>query len=205
MDPQWLKWARGLQAHAQNGLYYATNPFDRERYAGIRRIALDMLAAASDLKPGELEDLFAQQAGHATPKVDVRGAAFRDDRILLVRERADGLWTLPGGWADVNESPAESVERELWEESGYRGMATKLLAVWDRSRHGHPPHAFYIYKLVFRCELTGGAPQESVETNGVDFFAPDALPPLSVGRVTAKQIERLFEHMRRPELPTDFD
>ena len=95
-----------------------------------------------------------------------------------------GYGRLPGGWADVNESPAESVEREVWEESGYRAKATKLLALWDRSRHGHPPHAFYIYKVVFLCELTGGSPKESMETDGVGFFAEDALPPLSVGRVT---------------------
>ena len=205
MEPPWLEWARALQAHAQNGLHYTTNPFDVHRYADIQRIALEMMAASSGMEPGALRDLYAEQAGHVTPKVDVRGAAFQDGRILLVRERSDGLWTLPGGWADVNESPAESVERELWEESGYRGTAAKLLAVWDRSRHDHPPHAFYIYKLVFRCELTGGSPKESMETDGVGFFAPDALPPLSVARVTESQIARLFEHMRCPEMPTDFD
>lgn len=205
MDPQWLVWARTLQAHAQNGLHYAQDPFDQERYAGVQRVAVEMMAAHTGVQESAIEGLLGQQAGYATPKVDVRCAAFEDDRILLVRERSDGLWTLPGGWADVNESPAESAERELWEESGYRGKATKLLAVWDRSRHGHPPHAFYIYKLVFRCDLIGGAAQHSIETDGVDFFSQDALPQLSVGRVTEKQIDRLFEQMRHPDLPADFD
>ena len=205
MDPQWLAWARALQAHAQNGQYYATDPFDQERYKAVERIAAEMLAAHTGVEIEAVEGLVGSQTGYATPKVDVRCAAFRDGRILLVRERSDGLWTLPGGWADVNDSPAEAVERELWEESGYRGQAMKVLAVWDRSRHGHPPHAFYIYKIVFLCELTGGEARESIETDGVDFFSQDALPPLSIGRVTEKQIHRFFEHMHNPDLPTDFD
>ncbi len=205
MESAWLRWARALQAHAQNGLYYALDPFDKERYAAVQQIAAEMLAAGSGVEIKTIEGLVGEQAGYATPKVDVRAAAFQEGRILLVRERSDGLWTLPGGWADVNESPAESVEREVWEESGYRAKATKLLALWDRSRHGHPPHAFYIYKAVFLCEVTGGAAHESLETDGVGFFAEDALPPLSVGRVTEAQIGRLFAHLRCPDLPTDFD
>lgn len=205
MDSQWLAWARALQAHAQNGLYYAQDPFDKERYAAVQRIAVEIYSVQSGLDAVEVEGVVGRQAGYATPKVDVRGAAFRDGRILLVRERSDGLWSLPGGWADVNESPAEAVEREIWEESGYRAKATKLLALWDRSRHGHPPHAFHIYKVVFLCTLTDGHAQESMETDGVGFFAQEGLPDLSVGRVTSQQIERLFEHLRQPDLPADFD
>ena len=219
-DPQWLMWARELQALAQNGLHFAQDPFDKERYAAVQRVAKEMLAAGSGIDRQEIDGLVGRQAGYATPKIDVRGAVFLDGRILLVRERSDGLWTLPGGWADVNESPAEGVEREIREESGYRATATKLVALWDRSRHDHPPHAFYIYKAVFLCELTAGHLQDSVEsddtvegnagydnfeTDGVGFFARDALPPLSIGRVTARQIHRLFEHLEHPELPADFD
>ena len=204
-EPRRLTWARELQALAQNGLAYAQSPFDVERYAAVRRIAVEMMAAQTGADAAALQDLFDGESGYATPKVDVRGVVFRDGRILLVRERSDGLWSLPGGWADVNESPSEVAEREVWEESGYRTRAVKLLAVWDRSRHGHPPHAFSIYKVALRCELLAGAPASSVETDGAAFFAPDDLPELSVGRVTAAQIARFFDHLHQPDLPADFD
>ncbi len=128
MPPQWLEWAKRLQAIAQNGLTYAHDPFDIERYEATRRIAAEIVAAHSDIDLNSVSDLFANEKGPATPKVDMRAAVFRDDAILLVKERSDGLWSLPGGWADVNESPAKAIEREVYEESGYRTCAVKLLA-----------------------------------------------------------------------------
>jgi len=205
MDPQWLAWAKRLQAIAQSGLTFAVDQYDRERYQQVRDIAAEMMAQGSGAAVTPIRDLFAAQTGYATPKVDVRAAVFRDDRILLVREREDGRWTLPGGWADVGESPAVATVREVEEESGYQTRAVKLLAVCDRNRHGHPPIPFHAYKLFFQCELTGGAPASSGETDEVGWFAEDALPPLSLTRVTAAQIQRLFEHLRHPEWPTDFD
>jgi ADP-ribose pyrophosphatase YjhB (NUDIX family) len=207
MEPQWIAWAQRLQALAQNGLTYNTNPFEIERNHAIQQVAEEMLAAGTGLEPGALRDLFAGEVGHATPKVDVRGAVFQDETILLVKERADGLWTLPGGWVDVGEPPSRAVEREVVEESGYETRAVQLLALYDRNhaRHAHPPHPFHIYKLFFRCDLIGGAPAASIETDGASFFREDALPPLSLGRVTPAQIARLFEHYRHPEWPTDFD
>jgi ADP-ribose pyrophosphatase YjhB (NUDIX family) len=205
-EPEWLAWARALQAIAQTGLHYAKDGFDIERYEQIRAIATAMLAAGSDHPAPRILELFSQDTGYATPKVDVRGAAFRDDRILLVRERNDGRWSLPGGWADVNQSAAACVEREIAEESGYAARAVKLAAVWDRRRHGHvPPHPLYVYKMFFICELIGGAARTGHETSAVDFFAADSLPDLSIARVTSAQIRRMFEHRRRPDLPTDFD
>jgi ADP-ribose pyrophosphatase YjhB (NUDIX family) len=152
-----------------------------------------------------VRNLFAGQVGHATPKVDVRAVVFRDDAILLVRERAEGRWTLPGGWADINESPSEAVVREAYEESGYRIRAVKLLALYDRNKHAHPPYPFHAYKLFFQCELVGGAPVQSVETDSIGFFREDELPELSLMRVTPAQIARCFEHYRHPDWPTDFD
>lgn len=204
-DPRWLEWARRLQAIAQAGLTYAQDPFDVERYQAVRRLAADMVAAHTGASPEEVHDLFAGEFGHPTPKVDVRGVIFRRDAILLVKERVDGGWTLPGGWADVNESPSEAVVRETYEESGYQTRAVKLLALYDRRKHEHPPHPWHIYKIFFQCELVGGAPATSVETDGVAFFHKDDLPPLSVGRVTAAQIARFFEHYQNPNWPTDFD
>ncbi len=205
MDLQWLAWARKLQALAQSGLAYSENPFDRERYEAVRRIAAEMVAGCTGTDPGLVDELFAGQAGYATPKVDVRGVVFRDDAILLVKERADGRWSLPGGWADIGESPAEATEREVYEESGYRTRAVKLLAFYDRNGHGHTPYIFHTYKVFFRCELLGGEPTHSIETAEVGFFREDSLPELSLLRVTPEEIARFFEHLRHPDWPTDFD
>jgi ADP-ribose pyrophosphatase YjhB (NUDIX family) len=205
MEPRWLEWSRELQAIAQTGLTYARDPFDIERYEQVRGVAARILAHHVDLSVEVALAQLRNEQGHATPKVDVRGVIFQENRILLVRERLDGLWTLPGGWADVNESASEAAVREVREESGYETRATKLLATWDRRKHGHPPSRHHAYKLFFRCELLGGSPATSIETTGSGFFEEDGLPPLSSGRVTAQQIARLFEHHRDPDLPTDFD
>jgi len=125
--------------------------------------------------------------------------------VLLVRERSDGRWTLPGGWVDVNDSPSQAVEREVREESGYQARAVKLAALIDKNRHPHPPGVFHIYKLLFLCELTGGSPATSAETDAVQFFALTALPELSTGRILAAQIERAYQHRLNPALPTEFD
>ncbi len=205
MNPRWLIWARALQAIAQNGLPYARDPFDVERYRAVREVAAEMFAYHTGESVERLRALFEQEVGHATPKLDVRGVVFQEGRVLLVRERSDGGWTLPGGWVDVHESPRAAVEREVREESGYETRAVKLLALYDRDRHGHPPHPFHIYKLFFRCEIVGGAPASSVETDGVGFFSLESLPPLSLSRVTAAQLERFFQHEQHPDWPTDFD
>lgn len=205
MEPNWLTWARKIQAIGQNGLAYSKDPFDIERFEELRELALEILQNYTDSDLPRIRDLFAGEHGHATPKVDVRGVVFNEDAILLVRERADGKWTLPGGWVDVNESPSESVVREVFEESGYQTKALKLLACYDRNRHPHPPHPYHVYKLFFYCEILGGSPSTSYETDGVDFFKQDAIPELSTGRVTSAQIDRFFEFLRSPDLPTDFD
>ena len=204
-DPRWLAWTRRIAAIAQNGLTYTEGPFDLERYHELRRIAAEMMGAYTDTAPERIAELFARQDGYATPKVDVRGVVFREDRILLVREREDGLWTLPGGWADAGESPREAVEKEIREESGYRTRAEKLLAVYDAERHGAPPYSWAVYKLFVRCELLGGEPKDSIETTEVGFFAEHELPPLSEGRATRGQIARMFEHLRNPAWPADLD
>ncbi len=204
---RWLDWARELQAIAQTGLAYGKDPFDAERYERIRALAAEIAAHHTDAPAAHIRDLFAQEAGHATPKVDARGVVFQDGQILLVKERADGRWTLPGGWVDVGEAPSEAVTREVYEEAGCRVRAVKLLAVYDRNRHGHPPHIWHIYKLFFLCELDGTPDPlpPNLETEAVAFFAPDALPELATGKVTAAQIARFFEHLRHPDWPTDFD
>lgn len=201
-----IGWARELAAMAQTGLTYARDPYDVARYVRLRELALEMFAASTDAPLPVVRGVFDAESGHATPKVDVRAVVLDEaERMLLVRERRDGRWTLPGGWADVDETPAEAVAREVEEESGYRVRATRLLAVWDKRRHDHPPQPFFVYKLVFQCALLGGAPRASDETDDVAFFAPDALPPLSLDRVTPAQIGRLAALAARPGEPTAFD
>ena len=207
MDPQWLRWAKELQAIAQIGLAYSSeNHFDVERYERVREIASEIMAAGGTLDKDVLLELFRREGGYATPKVDVRGVVFRDDRLLLVKEVSDGCWTLPGGWADVNDSPGESAGREIREESGYETRPVKLLAVYDRSKQGHvPPFPFHVYKLFILCEIIGGEAAASAETSEVGFFGEDDLPDLSITRVTPWQIARMFEHSRHPDWPADFD
>jgi ADP-ribose pyrophosphatase YjhB (NUDIX family) len=205
MDSRNLLWARRLAAIAQNGLTYAVDVYDVERYTALREIAVEMMEQESGAGLELIREAFAREFGYMTPKVDVRAAAFRDGRILLVREREDDCWTLPGGWADVGNSPSEVAVRETKEESGFDVRPVKLAALYDRDRRGHPPIPYHTYKAFFLCELTGGVAAASTETSGVDFFAEDALPPLSLTRVTPAEIRHLFDHLRHPEWPASFD
>lgn len=209
MIPQWLDWAQRLHAIAQTGLHYDAHPFDKLRYEDVLEIAAEMMAAGGAGEIAAVKDLLRLDKGHSTPKIDVRGVVFKDAQILLVQEKLDHYrWTLPGGWADIGESAGDSVAREIYEEAGYRARAIKLLALYDRNKHDHPPYLFHAYKAFFLCELLSDEREpdpKNIETAGVAFFAEDELPELSVGRVTAAQIKRFFEHLRQPDLPTDFD
>jgi ADP-ribose pyrophosphatase YjhB (NUDIX family) len=205
VEPAWLAIGRELKAIAQIGLTFNRDPYDRARYERIRELAAALIAEGSSQDVRLLLEGFRAETGYATPKVDVRAAAFDAGRILLVREVSDGAWTLPGGWADVNESPSVSAVREVAEESGFEARAVKLAAVYDYRKRNRPQHLDSIYKLFFICELTGGSARPSIETSEVAFFARHELPNLSVGRSTAAQIERMFAHADEPGLPTDFD
>lgn len=205
-EPQWLAWARELQALAQTSLHYTASEYDRERYERVREIAVDMMAAGSEAAPAVILDLFARQAGYATPKVDVRAAIICDGEILMVPELIDGgRWSLPGGWADVNSSPSDCVIREVQEETGYAVEVRKLAAVIDRNRHAYLPEPFQAYKLFFLCEIVGGGPRGSIETGQPTFFPLDALPELSPARVIPEHIALMFEHHADPNLPTYYD
>jgi len=199
-----VNWAKKIAALARTGLHYSKNHYDSDRYEQLLNIAADMLADATDADKKRVRAVLDLDDGYITPKVDVRGAVFRDGKVLLVREAVDGLWTLPGGWADVGDAPSEAVEREIREESGYEAKAIKLLAVEDRKRR-HPPSLHEVYKMAFLCELIGGEARASAETTEVGWFCEEKLPPLSLGRVTAEQIARWFKHWRQPDLPTEFD
>jgi ADP-ribose pyrophosphatase YjhB (NUDIX family) len=206
MDPEWLRWVKRLQAISQDGLTYTRDDYDAGRYEQLQEVAAEILAAHSTGDLGETRELLSLEAGPATPKVDVRAAVFRDGgEVLLIKEPDDGGWSLPGGWADVGESPSEAAVREVREESGYRVRAVRLISAYDRDRQGHPSIPYHVYKLVFLCEILDDQPARDTEADGVGFFGENELPELSLSRVTPAQVRRFFEHRRRPDLPADFD
>ena len=202
---QWLDWARRIQTIAQTGLTYAQDPFDRERYDSLLSLAAEITARGGALDLRAVSDAFRAERGYPTPKVDVRAVVPKDGKLLFVREVTDGRWSLPGGWADIGASPSEMAVRETQEETGYEVRATKLLAALDKAKHEHPVELWYCYKIFVKCEITGGTRKLSHETVDVQFFGPDELPELSVGRVTHAQVLRMFEHCRDASLPSDFD
>jgi ADP-ribose pyrophosphatase YjhB (NUDIX family) len=205
-EPNWVKWARELQAIAQTGLHFANSEYDRERYQRILSLSVEIFSKYSGESVSVINQLFESQTGYATPKVDVRGVVFQNNELLLVKERADGLWTLPGGWADVNDAPSEAVEREILEESGFSAKAERLLAVFDRSRHAHqPPFPYHVYKLFIQCRLEGGEARMTVETSAAGFFAENEIPALSISRVTPEQIRFCFEMQHQPYALSRFD
>ncbi len=204
-SPNWLIWAQKLDALAQAGLTFAQNPFDIERYHQVREISAEILTSYSHVNNQEIRELLDGQAGYATPKLDVRGVVFRDQKILLVKELVDGHWTLPGGWVDVNEPPSRAAEREVWEESGFHVKASRLLAVYDRNLHGFPPYIFHSYKIFVLCDLIDGSPTTSIETGGAEFFAEDAIPDLSLPRTTPEVIQRMYALYRNPGAQAEFD
>jgi ADP-ribose pyrophosphatase YjhB (NUDIX family) len=203
---QLIKWAQEIQALAQNGMAYTQNPYDKERFQQLSRLAAEIMAAGTRAEVSEVNAVFSAQSGYATPKVDVRGVVFKGSKLLLVRELQDGgKWTLPGGWADINEPPSLAVEREVREEAGMIVKAKKVAAVFDRDLHGHPPYPFHVYKLFFLCGLIAEATPDPLETAEPTFYTKNQIPELSLPRVTREEIECMFTHLAEPDRPTDFD
>jgi len=203
--PRWLAWAREIQALSQTGLAFASNDYETQRYQRLAEIAAEIVGDHTDLPEERLYADFAMQPGYATPKVDVRGAVVRDGEILLVQERVDGLWCMPGGWADVGDLPSEMVVREVWEESGYRVVPRKVVGVFDANRSGRPLELYHAYKLVFLCEVTGGQARPSNETLDVRFFPFAHLPPLSTNRTHERHLAEVLAHVHDPGRPAAFD
>lgn len=202
---RWLDWAREIQSLAQTGLAFSKNPYDRVSFTRLSDIAAEILAAHSQLPLPLVKRSFSLEPGYATPKVDVRAAVVRDGRILLVREKADGKWAMPGGWADVGDRPSETAERETREESGFLVRATKLVGAFDANR-GEKANMFYhAVKLVFLCELVGGEAAVSMETLAVDFFEFSNLPPLSEFRTNLRHLDEVAAHIRDEARPAAFD
>ncbi|MCU9613144.1 NUDIX hydrolase [Caldibacillus lycopersici] len=205
MQPKWLEWAKELQAIAQAGLTYSKDVYDLERFEQIRELSVEIMHEHTMVDKQMIKDLFTNETGYATPKVDIRAVIFRENKILMVKEKADGQWSLPGGWGDIGLTPSEVAVKEVKEESGFDVKATKIIAVFDKIRHPHPPSPYHVYKLFIQCEIIGGQATEGMETNAVAFFAENELPPLSVERNTESQIQLAFKHLHNPQEPVYFD
>jgi ADP-ribose pyrophosphatase YjhB (NUDIX family) len=203
--PRWLEWARQIQALSQTSHHFSVNEFQRERYRRLMDIAAEIVSEHSDLEYSPVKGAFRAQIGYATPRVDVRGAVFRDGKLLLVRERMDGGWTMPGGWADVGDVPSQAAEREVWEEAGFHVHACKIIGVYDANRTG-PLELFHAYKIVFLCNLIDGEARPSIETSEVTFFGADDIPNhLSGERTRTRHIIDAFACVNNPLALTKFD
>ncbi len=196
-----LKLAREIAALAQAGLAYTRDAYDRERFLRLREIAGELLRSEAAVPPFA----WPVEPGYPTPKVDVRAVVFHEEQVLLVKERSSGLWTVPGGWADVNLSPAQNAEKECLEESGYRVRARVITSVKDRDLAGYPPHPFAIYKIYFLCDFLGGEAASSVETHEASFFPLNALPPLDPHRNCETEIRHAFRIWKGEVPSADFN
>jgi len=191
-DEQWLHWAIELQSIAQAGLTYGKDAYDKERYARIREISAEILSNMSGIPTDTVKNLFCNEKGYQTPKLDTRAAIFKDGKILLVCEN-NGKWSLPGGWCDVDISVGENAIKEVKEEAGLDVMAESIIAIQDRSKHNLPVYAYGICKVFVLCSLVGGRFRENIETTGFDYFDLDALPALATEKNTADQIKMCFD------------
>ncbi|UCF39204.1 MAG: NUDIX hydrolase N-terminal domain-containing protein [Acidobacteriota bacterium] len=203
--PDWLRWAREIQSLAQTGLHFAEDEYNTFRYSRLLELSAEMVEMHTHLPRESTLESFRVQPGYATPKVDVRGAIVREGRVLLVQERVDERWCMPGGWADVGETPAEMVEREVREESGLIVKARQLIGVYDANRDGEPLEFFHAYKLVFLCEEISGEPAPSDETLAAEFFAPDQIPPLSTQRTSQRHLDCVFAFSKDPRMAPYFE
>ena len=200
-----LEWAREIQALAQTECHYARDEYQRDRCRRLMEIAAEMISDKTGVEFHTVSKAFTSQVGYATPKIDVRAAVFKGEKLLLVRERLDGGWTMPGGWADVGDSPSKAAERETWEEAGFHVKAGKVVGVYDANRV-NPLEIFHAFKIVFLCNILDGEACPSRETSEVAFFAEDSIPAQFSGeRTTARHIRDVFAALRDPEKPTVFD
>ncbi len=204
MDKKWLEWAVELQSLAQAGLTYGKDVYDKERYEKIREIAAEMMAYQTDIPIEKVKDLFCNETGYQTPKLDTRAAIFEKEKILLVKEN-NGKWSLPGGWVDVNRSVKENTIKEVKEESGLDVTADKIIAIQDRAKHNLPVYAYGVCKIFVLCSVIGGQFEENIETTGFHYFSENELPELATEKNNEEQIKMCFEAYRKRDWITLFD
>ena len=200
----WLQWAVELQSLAQAGLTYSKDIYDKERYERIREISAEVVAHMSDISIEKVKDLFCNEFGYQTPKIDTRGAIFKESKILLVREN-NGKWSLPGGWCDVNISVGENTVKEVKEESGLDVIADRIIAIQDRAKHNLPVYAYGVCKVFVQCSVIGGQFEKNIETTEFRYFSENDLPELATEKNNEEQIKMCFQAYRSMEWKTLFD
>jgi len=205
MTPKWLQWATEIQSIAQAGLTFSENHYDRDRYEQLRNLAVEIMNDYTGISQAKLKDLFAGETGYQTPKVDIRAAVFNTDKILMVREKIDGRWSLPGGWADVNTTVSESATRECLEEAGAVVVPERIVAIQTADRQHDFTYPYTIYKIFIQCKLINWSFKENTETFGSGFFDLNSLPELSAERNTLKQIRMCFDAKEKVVFETLFD
>jgi len=204
--PKWLEWARGIQSLSQTGVHYSENEFDKQRYSQLLEIAAEIVAEHSVHEKGDVAVEFSTLKGYATPRVDVRAAVFKDDKLLMVNEVMDGTWSMPGGWADVGDLPSVAAEWEVLEEAGFIVKAKKLIGVYDANRMPGQMELYHAYKLVFLCDLIDGKAQTSFETSDVRFFDRDEIPTDKFGeRIKTRHIDDAYFAKDNLDCQTVFD
>lgn len=203
-NEKWLEWAVELQSIAQAGLFYGKDVFDIERYERVREIAAEMLSFKTEIPLEKVKDLFCGDVGYQTPKLDTRAAIFKDDKILLVKEK-NGTWSLPGGWVDVNVSVKENIIKEVKEEAGLDVSVDLVIAVQDREKHNLPVYAYKICKVFALCSAKGGAFQPNLETVESCYFGRDELPLLAQDKNNEEQILMCFEAYHAENWKTQID
>jgi len=203
--PKWLEWAREIQELCQTGLAFSESEYDTQRYKRLTEIAAEITSSNSDIDKKLLSENFLARPGYATPKVDIRAAIIKKNKLLLVQEKMDNKWAMPGGWADVGESPKTATIRETKEECGLDVIPKKVIGIYDANRDGRPLEFFHAYKIVFLCETIGGNLSTSNETIDVKFFDMNKLPQLSTSRTALNQVNDLVKNLKFPDLPTFFE
>lgn len=205
MNDKYIDFAIRIQSIAQAGLQFGKDKYDIERYEELRRISAEMIAAKTQISVDRVYDLFCNETGYQTPKIDTRGAVFVDGKILLVHEN-NGTWSLPGGWCDVDQSIASNTVKEIKEETGLIVSAEKLIAVQDWRRHNVTNYAYGVMKAFVLCNYESGAFERNIETTETAYFGRDEVPDnLAVEKCTKEQILMCFDALDRPDSPTLFD
>lgn len=193
MEEKWLTWAKKIQAVSQAGLEYSNDKYDRERFQELRDLSCEIMSEYTEVSYDKVKDLFCNESGYQTPKVDVRAAVFKDNKVLLVKESIDGKWSMPGGWAEYNLSVQENIVKECMEEAGAKVKPIKLISVLNRNWHVNKEYPYGVYKIFVLCELIDMEFKENLETLECGFFDLDNLPELSIGRITENQINICFK------------
>lgn len=201
----WLTSIKSIHAIAKSGLHFTEGEYDRDRYVQLKEIAENLLEESTNLPIDKIRIALDGDKGYVTPKVDVRGVVFKEDKVLLIKEKIDEKWALPGGWADVGYSPSEIAEKEVYEEARVKVKPNRLLAVLDKAKHKHPQDIYYTYKIFILCEYIEGDPTPGMETLDAQFFRRNELPELSLGRNTKDQILMMFEYLDNPLKEVTFD